>query len=384
MTFASSSLAELSYVEEASWGETPAAATFKELRWTGESLAQSTTTEVSNEIRPDRQVPDVIRTDVEAAGDVNVELSYGAFDDLLEGAFMGAWSADLAISATDLSAEASDNSFNSTGTSLAGIQEGQWFRVAGFASAQNNGYFQATSSSANKVVVSATLATEAAGPSVDINGSNLRNGTVPKSFTLQKHFSDVGEYVAFTGMRVASLNLTVDTGSLITGAFSFQGKAASASGSSAGSGSPTTAPTNPVLNAIDNIEGLVVGDGSQAFSISSHNFTLDNTLRAQKAQGTLGSVGIGLGTLNVTGALTAYFENRSLYEQYLGFGTSSFAYRVIDAAGNAYIVTFPALKFTDGNPVAGGRDQDILAEMSWTAYRHPTLGFTAQIDRFPA
>ena len=226
--------------------------------------------------------------------------------------------------------------------------------------------------------------TEAAGPNVDINGSNLRNGTVPKSFTLQKHFSDVSEYVAFTGMRVASLNLTVDTGALITGAFSFQGKSASASGTSAGSGSPTAAPTHPVLNAIDNIEGLVVGDGSQAFSISSHNFTLDNTLRSQKAQGTLGSVGIGLGTLNVTGALTAYFENRSLYEQYLGFGTSSFAYRVIDAAGNAYIVTFPALKFTDGNPVAGGRDQDILAEMSWTAYRHPTLGFTAQIDRFPA
>jgi hypothetical protein len=384
MPFASSSLAELSYIEEATWGDIPAA-TFKELRWTGESLAQSTTTEVSNEIRPDRQVPDVIRTDVEAAGDINVEMSYGAFDDLLEGAFMGVWSADLGISATDLSAEAGDNSFNSSGTSLAGIQEGQWFRVSGFASAQNNGYFQASSVAANKVVVTGgTLSTEAAGPTVVMSGSNLRNGTAAKSFTIQKHFSDVGEYVAFTGMRVASLNLTVDTGSLITGAFSFQGKVASASGSSAGSGSPSAAPTNPVLNAIDNIEGLVVGDGSQAFSISSHNFTLDNTLRAQKAQGTLGSVGIGLGTLNVTGALTAYFENRSLYEQYLGFSTSSFAYRVIDAAGNAYIVTFPALKFTDGNPVAGGRDQDILAEMSWTAFRHPTLGFTAQIDRFPA
>lgn len=383
MPFASSSLAALSYIEESNWGVTPSA-TFKELRWTGESLAQSTTSEVSNEVRPDRQVPDVIRTDIEVAGDVNVELSYGAFDDLIEGAFMAAWSPDLAVVASDISADAADNSINSATTDLSTVQPGQWIRVSGFAGAQNNGYFQAVSATATKVVVAGgTLAAEAAGPSVTIGGSTLRNGTAPKSFTLEKSFTDVSEYVAFSGMRVATLNLTADTGALLTGTFSFQGQSAAASGSTLSSGAPSAAPGNPVLNAIDNIAGFRVGDGAQAFEISSHNFTLDNTLRAQKAQGTLGSVGIALGTLNVTGALTAYFESRTLYEKHLNWETSSFSYRLVDGAGNAYVFTFPALKFTDGNPSAGGKDQDILAEMSWTAFRHSTYGFTVQVDRFP-
>lgn len=384
MPFASSSLAALSYVEESNWGVTPSA-TFKELRWTGESLAQSTTSEVSNEVRPDRQVPDVIRTDVEVAGDVNVELSYGAFDDLIEGAFMSTWSPDLGIAASDVSADAGDNSINSSTTDLSAIQTGQWIQVGGFAGSQNNGYFQAVSVDTNKVVLAGgTLAAEGAGASVTIGGSNLRNGTEAKSFTLEKSFTDVSEFVAFAGLRVASMNLTADTGALLTGTLSFQGKNAVASGSTLSSGAPTAAPGNPVMNAIDNITGFRVGDGSESFEISSHNFTLDNTLRSQKAQGTLGNVGIALGTLNVTGALTAYFESRSLYEKHLSWETSSFSYRLIDGAGNAYVFTFPSLKLTDGNPTAGGKDQDILAEMSWTAYRHPTYGFTAQIDRFPA
>lgn len=384
MPFASSSLAALYYIEETDWGVTPSAP-FKELRWTGESLAQTTTSEVSAEVRPDRQVPDVIRTDIEVAGDVNVEVSYGTFDDLLEGAFMSSWSPDVGISASDLSTEAGDNSVNATSSDLSVIQPGQWIRLGGFTNEANNDYFQATSVTGTKVVLAGgTLVTEAAGATITVAGSTLRNGIVPKSFTLEKAFTDVSEFVAFAGMRVSSLNLTADTGALLTGAFSFQGRSAAASGSSLSSGAPSAAPSNPVLNAIDNIKGLRVGDGSEAFEISSHNFTLDNTLRAQKGQGTLGSIGIGIGTLNVTGALTAYFETRSLYEKHLNWDTSAFAYRMVDAAGNSYVVSFPALKFTDGNPVAGGKDQDIMAEMSWTAFRHPGYGFTAQIDRFPA
>ncbi len=384
MPFASSSLAALSYVEETEWGVTPAA-TFNDLRWTGESLAQSTTSEVSAEVRPDRQVPDVIRTDVEVAGDVNVELSYGAYDDLFAGAFMADWSSALGVTGTDISTDAGDNSINSAGGALGAVLPGQWIKVDGFTNGANNGYFQATSVTANKVVVAGgTLVVEVAGPSVTIDGSTLRNGTTSKSFTLEKSFSDVSEFVAFSGMRISSLNLTADTGALITGAISFQGKSTTVGDATLSSGPANAAAGNPVLNAIDNITGFRVGDGSQSFEITSHNFTVDNTLRAQKAQGSLGSVGIGLGTLNVTGAVSAYFEDRALYEKHLNWETSSFSYRIVDAAGNAYVFTFPALKFSEGNPVAGGKDQDIMAEMSWTAYRHPTYGFTVQVDRFAA
>lgn len=382
MPVASSSLVALSYAEETTWGVTPAGP-LKELRWTGESLALTTTSEVSAEVRADRQVPDVVRTGVDIQGDINIELSFGTFDDLLEGALLSSWSAPLAIAGTNISADASDNSINSAAGAFAGITPGQWIQVTGFTNAANNGYFQATSVTANKVVLAGgTLATEAAGGSIEVGGSYLRNGVEPRSYTIEKAFTDINEYVAFTGMRVASLNLTAETGAMITGAFSFQGRMAAATGATVGTGAVVGAPNNQVFNTVDHIQGLRIGDQAVAFDVSSHNFTIDNTLRAQKAQGSLGNVGIGIGTLNVTGAVSAYFTSRTLYEKHLNWETSSFSFRVVDGSGNGYVFTFPALKFTDGNPVAGGKDQDIIAEMAWTAFRHPTLGYTVQIDRF--
>lgn len=382
MPVASSSLVALSYVEETNWGVTPSAP-LRELRWTGESLALTTTSEVSAEVRADRQVPDVVRTGIDVQGDINVEMSFGTFDDLLEGALMSSWTPSLAISGTNLSIDASDSSINSASGGLGTIVPGQWIKVAGFSNAANNGYFQATSVTANKVLLSGgTLVNEAAGASVAVGGSSLRNGTDPKSFTIEKAFTDINEYVAFTGMRVASMNLAAETGAMITGAFSFQGKIASARGTSVGTGPVVTAPSNPVFNTVDHIQGLRIGGQAVAFDVSAHNFTIDNTLRAQKAQGSLGNIGIGLGTLNVTGSVSAYFTSRTLYEKHLNWETSSFSFRMVDGNGNGYVFTFPALKFTDGNPVAGGKDQDIIAEMAWTAFRHPTLGYTVQIDRF--
>src|SRR6185436_20511110 len=127
MPVASSSLVALSYAEETNWGVTPSGP-LKELRWTGESLALTTTNEVSAEVRADRQVPDVVRTGVDIQGDINVELSFGTFDDLLEGALLSNWSSPLAVSGTNLSADASDNSVNSASGALAGIIPGQWVK----------------------------------------------------------------------------------------------------------------------------------------------------------------------------------------------------------------------------------------------------------------
>lgn len=59
----------------------------QQLRFTGTpNLAFQPNTIVSNEIRPDRQISDLILVGAEAGGDTGIELSYGAFDDLIEGA----------------------------------------------------------------------------------------------------------------------------------------------------------------------------------------------------------------------------------------------------------------------------------------------------------
>ena len=59
----------------------------EQLRFTGTpNLAFVPTTIVSEEIRPDRQITDLILVGAEAGGDTGIEISYGAFDDLITGA----------------------------------------------------------------------------------------------------------------------------------------------------------------------------------------------------------------------------------------------------------------------------------------------------------
>lgn len=74
---------------------------------------------------------------------------------------------------TDISAAASDDSFNATSTNLSGVLDNQWVLVTGFANAANNGWFQANgNSSSTKIAQDTTtsLVTEAAGPTVSIVG----------------------------------------------------------------------------------------------------------------------------------------------------------------------------------------------------------------------
>lgn len=62
------------------------------VRYTGmPNLAFQPNTIISNEIRSDRQVSDLILVGAEAGGDTGIELSYGAFDALIEGALFNTY-----------------------------------------------------------------------------------------------------------------------------------------------------------------------------------------------------------------------------------------------------------------------------------------------------
>lgn len=312
MPIADSNRGQLYYGPEATWGTTPAAA-LKEFRFTSESLKQSTQSTMSEEIRSDRQVTDVVRTGIQAEGDVGFEVSFGALDDFIAGALMSNWAAD--------------------------------------------------------------------GGTVDANDETITNGTTAKSFTLEKKFSDVGEYEAYTGMRVNTLAFTLETGSLATGTAGFIGKKATPASATVGTGAPTAAPTAAVMNTIDHITGLKEG-GATIADILSVTLNINNNLRAQPALGVLGATGVGLGRFELTGSLRAYFTSRALYEKYINWAASSLEFSLSEG-GNLYTFMIPALRYTDGAvPIAGG-SQDVVVDLPFTAYRDSASGNTIKIVKNP-
>ena len=95
MTFATGGFHGLSYVAESTYGTTPGTPSMKRVRHTGCTLELSKDTQQSAELRDDRQISDLRHGARRVQGDINFELSSGAFDDLLEAALFGTWATDV-------------------------------------------------------------------------------------------------------------------------------------------------------------------------------------------------------------------------------------------------------------------------------------------------
>lgn len=95
MTFATGAQHGLSYIAESSFGTTPESPDMTALRHTACSLGLSKTALESAEIRSDRQIAYLLHGQKTVAGDIETELSYGAFDDLLAALMQSSWSSDV-------------------------------------------------------------------------------------------------------------------------------------------------------------------------------------------------------------------------------------------------------------------------------------------------
>lgn len=95
MTVAEGSQSRLAYVPEVAIGVIPATPTWQTLRYTSESVLLDKQTAIPDEIRPDRNVSDIVDVGRSVTGPVNGVLSYGTYDDLLAGLFCGDWAANV-------------------------------------------------------------------------------------------------------------------------------------------------------------------------------------------------------------------------------------------------------------------------------------------------
>jgi len=389
MGFATSNQTAVRYVEESNFAETPASPVFKELRYTGESLNHNIETITSEEIRADRMTSDLIQVGAMNDGEVNLEMSYGSYDDLIEGAMAARWATTINVSgATDISVD-STSSIASGGTSLAGVPVGAWVKISGFTNAANNGYFQVTASTASSLdFVQTTLVVEPAGDSIDITGSSIKNGVTPISYTFQKYLQDATTptWIQYLGCRVGSWDLSFDTAAILTGSFGIMGTSSTASSSAIAGQTidPATPTTTEVMNAVNNVADIVIDGVPSTYYFSSLSLNVNNNLRAQQAIGSLPAINIALSRLSITGSIMFYFENKDQYDKYVNGSRLSLSFRVEDSAGNAYQITIPQIEFSSGSITAGGLDTDVFMEADWEAVLDPTTSCMIQVDRFPA
>ena len=122
-------------------------------------------------------------------------------------------------------------------------------------------------------------------------------------------------------------------------------------------------------------------------SVHSYNrsisiLSMNNNLENQTAVGSADLAGVGVGRCEVTGDLSLYFEDTSLFTKFDGNTGTSFAFIVKDSSNNYYIFTIPNAKFTDNDiPTDTG---SVVQSYSYQGFRDTTTDCQLQIDKISA
>jgi hypothetical protein len=402
MTFASSSVEQIGFIQEATFGVTPTSGNYKKLRMTGESLNYTISKESSEEINNSRTVSSMIPVTASADGGIDAEISYAEYDPLIEAVLQSSFTpfGTNGVGATftaDFTATTITASAATTGTSaFTLLKRGQFFRLSAPGNANNGKILRVslTVAPTSTVITLApsTPAVVATGVALcAISSSRLTNGADQRSFSIERQNSDIGEYWVYKGMTASSWDLSVSSGARSTMSFNFMGKKAERDTSTNLPGTAVESQAYDIHSGSTGPACYIWVDGAPLVGtfVQSVNLTYDNALRSQEAICELGAIGIGSGTVALTGTLEVYFANGDLFEKFQNNQSISFTVSTLDDAGNGYLITIPKANLSSLSTSAGGKDQDMMLSIEITGLRDlanadPALRQLVFIDRVGA
>lgn len=378
------------YVAESTYGQTPATPAFKPIRHTGTTLGLSKESLQSEEIRSDRQIADFRHGAYQVGGDMNFELSFGSFDDLLEAVTLGTWTPNGTTGAQSLSATVGTFARAAGSFITDGLAVNDIIVASGFTNAGNNGRFRITALTATSATVTAldgqTQVVEAAAAARVLSTfrGKLKAGTTRRSFSVERFFGDVltadKPYHRFTGVELNTLALAISANAMITGTFGALGQNMT-TGQTALAGATYANPTT--TSPLDSFTGTLNEAGTPIAVITEIQLNLENGLEARFVVGSKQSILPSIGRSNCSGTITAYFENSLLLDKFINETESSIIFELPDGAGNKYIVTLPRIKYNGGQPDVEG-EGPITLSMPFQALLDTATQTNIQIERVPA
>lgn len=203
----------------------------------------------------------------------------------------------------------------------------------------------------------------------------ITTGTTMKSFTLQKHFSDINQYLVFTGCVVNNWSLNVTPNGIITSTFNVMGETMS-TGVAAWTGSASAKSAN---SPFDSFTGTLSEGGTVNALVTGIDLTLANNLTALQVIGNNHAIGLVDGGANITGTMTAYFANSTLLDKFINETESSLEFTLGDGS-NTMTFLMPRIKYSGGD-VPVNDEGPIILNMPFQALYDSGDGYSLQITR---
>jgi len=298
---ASGSRHEIRFVQEVTQGVTPATPAMKRLRNTGTTLNLTKEAIQSAEIRADRQISDSRHGNRRIGGDINFELSYGAFDDFIAAALFGDWA-----------------------------------------------------------------------------GNVLKAGTTLKTFSIERAFTDIDQFLVYRGAGVNTMSLSIVPNRMVTGTFGIVGHDMAVDDATLGA--PTDVATN---SPFDSFTGTLLEGGVANAAITAFTLNIENGIDPEYVIMKSAADELTYGRSNVSGRISAKFKNLDMLNKFINEVESSISLTLDGANGGDLTILLPRIKYNGGDAPVNGEGSVIL-DMPFQALLDPVTGTNIQITRTPA
>ena len=158
---ADSNRTRVTYIPETTLGVTPGSPSMRTARITGESLNFNIANTRSEELRADRQTPDLIQTNASNSGAINFEMSYPLEDtfisDALRSALFNEWRSHGRADGAEITSVATNGTLTMGSTMIAGrFTVGALIYLSGFNNSGNNGLRRVSGISGAAVTIAPT------------------------------------------------------------------------------------------------------------------------------------------------------------------------------------------------------------------------------------
>ena len=185
----------------------------------------------------------------------------------------------------------------------------------------------------------------------------LKAGVTRRSFSILRDFTDIPSvgkpYHLFAGVELNTLNLTIPASGAVTGSFGALGKGLTLLTDLTSLGTPVFPPVN-TTTPFNSFTGSITEGGTQISVVTEVILSLVNGLAVRNVIGSDETILPTIGKSNLTGSITAFFENANLLEKFLNETESSLNITLLDPEGNSYSIELPRIKYNGGQPDVSG------------------------------
>lgn len=212
------------------------------------------------------------------------------------------------------------------------------------------------------------------------NTGVLKAGTTRRSFTIERTFQDITQFMRYTGCEVNTLSISIAPNSMVGVSFGLVGKDQAIAQTAIALSTYSTL-TNTCQ--FDSFTATITEGGVAIALVTEMEVTLENGIEPRFVVGSATTLRPSIGRCNVTGSITVYLEDQAMLTKFQNETESSLSVTLTDPVGKTFKIEIPKLKYNSGQPDVSG-EGSVTVSMDFQAIYDTVAASNITITRNPA